>query len=303
MQIVQRFVLARLRNRRFFSLDELNAAIREAVADLNARIMRKLGASRDELFAEIDKPALKALPPMPYQYAEWKKCRVAPDYHVEIAGHCYSVPSRLIREELEARITDRTIEILHKGIRVASHARSSVPHRHTTIPEHMPSAHRRYAEWTPARIKREAAKIGPATIALVEAIMKAKPHPEQGFRACLGILRLARSYGSARIEAACRRGNDIGATTYGSIRSILQLGSIAPTQTRDRRMAHRSDTATSAAPTTTTDERRDNVDTSYPRPPRRARAQRHGKGPQRTAATARHRRAGLRGAPRAARRP
>jgi transposase len=134
------------------------------------------------------------------------------------------VPSRLIREELEARITDTTVEILHKGIRVASHARSYARHRHTTIPEHMPSAHRRYAEWTPARIKREAAKIGPATIALVEAIMKAKPHPEQGFRACLGILRLARSYGSARIEAACRRGNDIGATSYGSIKSILQHG-------------------------------------------------------------------------------
>jgi transposase len=134
------------------------------------------------------------------------------------------VPSRLIREQLEARITDTTIEILHKGARVASHARSHARRRHTTIPEHMPSAHRRYAEWTPARMRREAAKIGPATIALVDAIMKAKPHPEQGFRACLGILRLARSYGSARIEAACRRGNDIGATTYGSIKSILQHG-------------------------------------------------------------------------------
>jgi len=222
--IVQRYVLARLRNRRFFSLNELNGAIREVVADLNAKIMRKLGVSRDELFAEIDRPALKALPSAPYQYAEWKKCRVAPDYHVEIADHYYSVPSRLIREEVEARITDTTVEILHKGARVASHTRSHARHRHTTIPEHMPSAHRRYAEWTPARMMREAAKIGPATIALIEAIMKAKPHPEQGFRACLGILRLARSYGSARIEAACRRGNDIGATTYGSIKSILQHG-------------------------------------------------------------------------------
>lgn len=224
VQIVQRFVLARLRNRRFFSLHELNAAIRETVADLNAKIMRKLGVSRDELFTEIDRPALKALPTAPYQYAEWKKCRVAPDYHVEIADHYYSVPSRLIREQLEARVTDTTIEILYKGVRVASHARSQARRRHTTIPEHMPSAHRRYAEWTPARMRREAAKIGPATIALVDAIMKAKPHPEQGFRACLGILRLARSYGSARIEAACRRGNDIGATTYGSIKSILQHG-------------------------------------------------------------------------------
>jgi len=224
VQIVQRFVLARLRNRRFFSLVELNAAIRECVADLNAKIMRKLGVSRNELFAQIDRPALKALPQAPYEYAEWKKCRVAPDYHVEIADHYYSVPSRLIREELEARITDTTVEILHKGARVASHARSYARHRHTTIPEHMPSAHRRYAEWTPARMMREAEKIGPATIALIQAIMQAKPHPEQGFRACLGILRLARSYGSARIEAACRRGNDIGATSYGSIKSILQHG-------------------------------------------------------------------------------
>src|SRR6266516_4177913 len=224
VQIVQRFVLARLRNRRFFSLNELNAAIRETIADLNARIMRKLGVSRDELFAEIDRPALKALPSTPYQYAEWKKCRVAPDYHVEIDNHYYSVPSRLIREELEARITDTTVEILHKGMRVASHARSYARHRHTTIPEHMPSAHRRYAEWTPARLLAAAEKIGPSTIALCEAIMRAKPHPEQGFRSCLGILSLARAYGPARLEAACRRGLDIGAASYRSIASILKTG-------------------------------------------------------------------------------
>jgi transposase len=224
VQIVQRFVLARLRNRRFFSLDELNSAIRECVADLNAKIMRKLGVSRNELFAEIDRPALKPLPSTPYQYAEWKKCRVAPDYHVEIADHYYSVPSRLIREELEARITNTTVELLHQGVRVASHVRSHIRHRHTTIPEHMPSAHRRYAEWTPAKIMSEAAKVGPATVALFEAIMKAKPHPEQGFRSCLGIVGLARSYGVTRLEAASRRGNDIGATSYGSIASILKHG-------------------------------------------------------------------------------
>jgi transposase len=224
VQIVQRFVLARLRNQRFFSLHELNVAIREAVGDLNAKIMRKIGASRDELFAEIDRPALKPFPVAPYQFAEWKKCRVAPDYHVEIADHFYSVPSRLIRQELEARITDTTIEILHRGTRVASHVRSHARNRHTTIPEHMPSSHRRYAYWTPERMKQEATKIGPATIALVEAIMKAKPHPEQGFRACLGIVRLVRSFGAPRVEAACQRGNDIGATTYGSIKSILDNG-------------------------------------------------------------------------------
>lgn len=222
--IIERYVLARLRNRRFFSLVELNAAISEVVADLNAKIMRKLGVSRDELLAQIDRPALTPLPAAPYQYAEWKRCRVAPDYHIEVADHYYSVPSRLIRAEVDVRVTDTTVEILHKGARVASHARSSARHRHTTTPGHMPSAHRRYAAWTPTRIMREAGKIGPATIALVEAIMKAKPHPEQGFRACLGILKLGRSYGSARLEAACRRGNDIGATSYGSIKSILQHG-------------------------------------------------------------------------------
>jgi transposase len=224
VQIVQRFVLARLRNRRFFSLDELNAAIRECVADLNAKIMHKLGKSRRELFETIERPALKALPAEPYRYAEWKRARVAPDYHIEIASHYYSVPSRLIREVVEARITSTTVEIFHRGTRVASHAFSAVRNRHTTIAEHMPSAHRRYAEWTPTRIMAEAAKIGPSTIALFEAIMKAKPHPEQGYRSCLGILRLAKEYGCDRLDAACRRGNDIGARSYGSIASILQHG-------------------------------------------------------------------------------
>src|SRR3954466_7084753 len=173
--------------------------------------MRKLGKSRRELLETIERPALKALPAEPYRYAEWRRARVAPDYHVEIAGHFYSVPSRLIREVVEARVTDTTIEIFYRGTRVASHAFSPVRNRHTTIPEHMPSAHRRYAEWTPARLMREAEKIGPATLALFEAIMRAKPHPEQGFRACLGILRLAKGYGVERLDAACRRGNDIGA--------------------------------------------------------------------------------------------
>ena len=222
--IVERYVLARLRNRRFFSLGELNLAIREIVTDLNARIMRKFGVSRRELLETMERPALKGLPSKPYQYAEWMKRGVGLDYHIEVDKHYYSVPYRLMRQPVEARITDVTIEIFHKGKRVASHVRSNIPHRHTTIDEHMPSAHRRYAEWTPERMMRDAARIGPATIALVEAVMKAKPHPEQGFRACRGILQLERSYGSARLEAACRRGNDIGATSYGSISSILKNG-------------------------------------------------------------------------------
>jgi Mu transposase, C-terminal domain len=188
------------------------------------RVMRRIGKSRQELLETLDRPALDA---------RRHRIVVAGDVDVIVGRHLALDPfriavrlvgQRLIREVVEARITDTTVEILHKGTRVASHARSPVRNRHTTITEHMPSAHRRYAEWTPARVMREAARIGPSTIALVEAIMKAKPHPEQGFRSCLGILRLARSYGAPRLEAAARRGNDIGARSYSSVASILKHG-------------------------------------------------------------------------------
>lgn len=157
------------------------------------------------------------MPAEPYTYAEWRRCRAGLDYHVEVHGHRYSVPYRLTREVIDARVTDRTIELFHRGVRVASHVRSPLRRRHTTTPEHMPSAHRRYAEWTPTRLLREAEAIGPATAALVERILTAKPHPEQGFRACLGVLRLVRGYGAERVEAAGRRGLDIGARSYGSV--------------------------------------------------------------------------------------
>ncbi|WP_158747890.1 IS21 family transposase [Acidisphaera sp. L21] len=224
VQVVQRWVLARLRHRRFFSLAELNGAIRELIADLNNRPMRHLGTSRRALFEAIEREALLPMPQTPYDYAEWRRCRAGLDYHVQVYGHFYSVPYRLMREAVEARITDQTIELFHKNDRVACHVRDPRQHRHTTIPEHMPSAHRRHAEWTPTRLLREAQAIGPSTIALVERILTAKPHPEQGFRACLGILRLVRGYGPERLEAACQRGMDIGAQTYGSVNSILRNG-------------------------------------------------------------------------------
>jgi transposase len=222
--IVSRYVLGRLRNRRFFSLDDLNADVRDCVTQINTKVMKRLKQSRNDLFASLDRPALKELPSERYQFAEWKRCTVAPDYHVEVDDHYYSLPFRLLRETVDARFTGMTVELFHKGQRVASHVRSRVAHKHTTIPEHMPSSHRRYAEWSPARMLREAGKVGPAATALFEAIMKAKPHPEQGFRSCLGILSLVKSYGPERIEAAAKRGNDIGATTYGSIKSILEKG-------------------------------------------------------------------------------
>ncbi|HYZ39109.1 MAG TPA: IS21 family transposase [Stellaceae bacterium] len=222
--VVERWILARLRNQRFFSLPELNAAIAALVADLNARPMRKLGVSRRQLFEELDRPALSSLPAEPFVYAEWRIRRVALDYHVDIEGHYYSVPHRLLREQVEARLTARTIELFHKGERVAVHLRGGVRGRHTTLPEHMPRAHRRHAEWTIERIGQEAAGIGAATARLTALILESRPHPEQGFRACLGILRLVRTYGRDRVEAACARGLEIGARSYGSVQSILRHG-------------------------------------------------------------------------------
>lgn len=222
--LVERWVLARLRNQRFFSQTELNLAIAELVAELNARVMRAYGASRSELFATVDAPALKPLPPEPYAFAVWKRCRVALDYHVEVDGCWYSVPYRLIRELVDVRIADRTIELFHKGERIASHARSPGRRCHITIPEHMPSSHRRHAAWTPARMLAAAERIGPAAAGFFDAIMTARPHPEQGFRTCLGILALEKTYGSARLEAACERASLINARSVTSVRSILKAG-------------------------------------------------------------------------------
>jgi transposase len=224
VQVVERWILARLRNQRFFTLGELNSAIGALLGDLNDRPMRHLGASRRQLFDQLDRPALAALPVEAYVYAEWRQRRVGLDYHVDIDGHYYSVPHRLLRQQLEARITQRTVELFHKGERVACHLLGGARGRHTTVTEHMPSSHRRHAGWTHERIQGEAAGIGPSTVALVDVILRSRPHPEQGFRACMGILRLARQYGVDRLEAACRRGLEIGARSYGSINSILDSG-------------------------------------------------------------------------------
>lgn len=224
MQIAQRWILARLRNQRFFALAELNHAIRRLVGDLNARPMRRFNASRAELFAEIDRPLLGPLPDEPYVFARWKRCRVSPDYHVEVDGHWYSVPFRLIRELVDVRLAGATVEIFHKSQRIAPHARAPCRRGHTTIAEHMPSAHRRHGQWTPQGLIAAAARIGPSTAALFEAVMADRPHPEQGFRTCLGILLLAKSYGPERLDAACRGGLLIKARSVASIRSILQNG-------------------------------------------------------------------------------
>ncbi len=195
MQVATRWIIAKLRNIRFFSLVELNAAIRDCVTALNDRVSRHLGASRRALFEALDQPALKPLPTTPYVYAEWKQCKAGLDYHVEVEKHYYSVPHALLREALWARITARTVELFHRGNRVAVHVRSSSSRKHTTVREHVPSSHRRYADWTPQRIQGRANEIGPKTSALIEIILREKTHPEQGFRATIGILKHANSFG------------------------------------------------------------------------------------------------------------
>ncbi|HEU0149874.1 MAG TPA: IS21 family transposase [Bradyrhizobium sp.] len=222
VQVATRFVIAKLRNCSFFSLCELNAAVAELLTQINDRITRHLGASRRALFEELERSALKPLPAEPYVFAEWKQCRVGLDYHVEIEKHYYSVPHQLLRQKVWARITARTIEVFHRGKRVAAHLRSSSNRKHTTVREHMPSSHQRYADWTPQRLRRQAGEIGRNTSALVEIILRERTHPEQGFRAGVGILRLAKTYGGERLEAACARALDIGARSYSSVNSILK---------------------------------------------------------------------------------
>src|SRR5580692_9819318 len=224
VQIVGRWILARLRNRSFFSLAALNEAIHGLLVDLNDRELRGWGRSRRQLFDELDRPALMRLPDEPYEYAEWKRCRVNLDYHVEIAKHYYSVPHSLARQEVEARITARAVEIFLRGQRVASHLRSALPHRPTTVAEHMPSSHRRYRDWTHQSIRSAAAKIGPDTDALIDVILRSRPHPEQGFRSAIGILGLAKRYGAERLDAACARALLLNARSYKSVAAILKNG-------------------------------------------------------------------------------
>jgi transposase len=237
VQLVERWIMAALRNRTFTSLAELNGAIRTLLERLNTRTFQKLEGTRKSLFETVEKPALKPLPEIPYVFAEWRHARVGIDYHIDVEGHFYSVPYALVKKKVEARYTAATVEILFKGNRVASHLRSYRKGKHTTTPEHMPSSHRRYAEWTPQRILRWAATIGPETEKYVAALMESRPHPEQGFRAALGIMRLAKQYGKERIEAACKRASAFRIYSYRGVASILATGVDKKEGKRESRVA------------------------------------------------------------------
>jgi len=224
VQIVERWILARLRNHTFFSLAEANAAISELLIDLNNRPFKKLPGSRREAFEALDQPVLKPLPATPYEFAGWKKVRVGIDYHVEVEGHYYSVPYQLQGKQLDARISSGCIELCHKSKRVASHVRSSQKGRHTTIAEHMPKAHKNYVDWTPQRLINWASHTGPQTAAMVEAILASRCHPQQGFRSAMGLIRLNKIYGVERLEAACKIALAGEAIRYKSVKSILETG-------------------------------------------------------------------------------
>lgn len=224
VQVVERWILARLRHRQFFSVAEADAAIAALLPELNSRPFKKLPGCRASAFALLDAPYLGPLPTTPFTLAEWKRARVNIDYHVEFEGSYYSVPHALIHREVELRVTQNTVEVLAGTRRVASHPRSPRREHFATTPEHMPAAHRAHAEWSPGRLLNWAATIGPATAELVKRLLLEKPHPEQGYRACLGLMRLARTYSHERLEAACTRALAVGAHRYRSVASILAKG-------------------------------------------------------------------------------
>ena len=223
--VVSRWILAALRHERFTSLGEANVAVARLVERVNNRPFKVLDGSRRSVFEALERPALRALPAHPYDFATWKRAKVGLGYHVDAADrHYYSVPYRLAGEQVEVRLGSSTVEFFHRGQRVAAHPRSFQRFGYTTDPSHMPKAHRRYLEWTPGRIVAWAKKTGPATAELVERVMAERPHPEQGFRSCVGIIRLGQSYGGDRLEAACDRALAIHSHTYTSVSSILKRG-------------------------------------------------------------------------------
>jgi len=218
----QRRILAALRNRTFFSLHELNEAIREEATRLNERPVAVLGKSRHDLFLELDKPALRPLPGERYAITAWKKATVHIDYHVDVEKTYYSAPYTLIGQEVDISYTYTTVVIYHKGTRVASHMRVHTKGAFVTDPSHMPHRHRNFLEWTPERIKRWGEKIGSQTKLLMEAIMEHRAHPEHGFRSCLGIIRLAKLHSPERVEEACSRALELEAYNYKSVKSLLE---------------------------------------------------------------------------------
>jgi transposase len=224
VQVVERWILARLRKQTFFSLFDLNLAVRELLIALNQRPFKKLPGCRRSQFEALDQPALRPLPDQAYEYAEWRRARVSIDYHIEVERHYYSVPHSLLRREVDVRLSEKTVEIFLAGNRVALHLRSQRHGSHSTNAEHMPKAHRAHLEWTPGRLLNWGVAVGPHTRDLVKHLLWNKPHPEMGYRSCLGLLNLAKRFGSERLEAACQRALLLGSPNRRSVVSLLEQG-------------------------------------------------------------------------------
>ena len=223
--VVERWILAALRHRKFFSLDELNAEIRRLLARLNDRRFKKMDGTRASIFAEVDRPSARPLPDLPYEIREIKLARVHIDYHVELLRHFYSVPYQFVQKQVELHFTPHLVEIFHRGQRIASHPRRHKPGAYSTVTDHMPESHRQYAKWTPERLINWAKdEAGPATAKVAGAIMLSKPHPQIGFKAVLGLMNLGRRYGAERLEKACERGLAIRSANYQTIKSTLRSG-------------------------------------------------------------------------------
>jgi transposase len=224
VQVVERVVLAPLRDELFLSLAEVNEALREGRERLNDMPFQKLPGSQRTRFETFEKPALRPLPPERYELAQWQTVRANIDYHCQLVRNFYSVPYQLVHEHLEARLTTGTVELFYKGRRVASYVRLWGLGQYSTDPADRPLAHQKHLEWTPSRLIEWGREHGADTGAFVASLLASKPHPEQGYRACLGVMRLGKRYGAARLNAACARALTVGAVSYHSVKSILQTG-------------------------------------------------------------------------------
>jgi transposase len=224
VQVTEHWILAPLRKRQFFSLAEANAAVAEQLALVNDRPFRGQPVSRRALFDELERDVLQPLPTTRYELAEWKSAKVNIDYHVEFDTRYYSVPYQLVHEPVEVRATAHVVEVLHRNRRVASHVREYGRKRFITNPDHMPAAHRAHLEWTPSKLVAWGVSIGPPVAELITTILTTRPHPEHGYRACMGLKRLVKQYGGERVSAACQRALQINGASYTSVHSILKNG-------------------------------------------------------------------------------
>lgn len=222
VQHAQRRLVAPLRHQTFFSVGQINQALRPLVHQLNQAPFQKLSGSRHQLFVQLDQPVLQPLPTLPYQLGTWRTAKVNIDYHVQVDWHNYSVPYTLIHQSVEVRLSAQLVELFHKGLRVAVHARSHQRSGFTTEAAHRPKAHQKHLQWTPSRLIEWAQTLGPACGQLVTTLLAHKPHPEQGYRACLGILRLAKGYGPERLESACQHAVALDSCTYRTVASLLK---------------------------------------------------------------------------------